>query len=76
MLGIGEARQVCVKGGGFRTTVTKIDLYLTQVLTLFKQMGGVAMAQSVNAGLFFYSTGLDCQPKDPLQCRATHWPIC
>ena len=50
MLGFGETRQVSVNDGGQGALVAEVDLDLTEVLTLFEQMGCIRVPQSVRVG--------------------------
>ena len=50
--------------------VAQIDLDLPKVLTLFEQMGGVAVAQSVDVGGLLDAAGLERQAKGALECGA------
>ena len=47
MLSLGERGQVSVEGSRDDAFVAEVDLDLTEVLALLKEMGGVGMAQSV-----------------------------
>lgn len=73
MLGLGQARQVRVNGGGYRTLVAEIDLDLAEVLALLEQMRGIGVAQGVDVGLFGDATGREGKPEGSLQGGAAHW---
>lgn len=72
MLGLAETGQVGIDGGGHRTLVTEVDLDLSKVLALLKQVGGVGMAQGVDMGVFGNAAGLEREPKGALERGATH----
>jgi len=50
---VGIGGQVSVFGGGQDGAVTEDFLYLDQVNAGFDQMGGIAVAQTVEGNLFF-----------------------
>lgn len=72
MLGLAEAGQVGVNGSGDGTLVAEVDLDLTEVLTLLKQVRGIRVAQGVDVGLLLDATGFESETKGALQGGAAH----
>lgn len=72
MLGLAQARQVCVDGGDERAFVAEVDLDLAEVLALLEQVRGVGMAQRVNMRGLFDAAGLQREPEGALQRGAAH----
>jgi len=72
MLSFAEGRQVGVDSGGDGALVPKINLDLTEVLALLKQMRRIGMTQAVNMGCLLDAAGLEGLAKGQLQGRAAH----
>jgi len=72
MLGLAEAGQVRVDGGGGRTLVAEVDLDLAEIFALFEQVGGVGMTQGVDMGLLGEGGCLQRETEGALQGAAAH----
>jgi hypothetical protein len=72
VLGFAEAGQVGVESGDHRTLVAEIDLKLTEVLTLLKEMGSITVAKCVRMGVFGDAARFQGQAKGFLQSGMGH----
>ena len=72
MLGFAEAGQVGVEGGDVGIFVAEVDLDLTEVFTLFEQVGRVRMAQRVYMRVFLDAAGFQRQAEGALEGGAAH----
>ena len=67
VLSFAEARQMRVEGGDGRIAVTEINLDLTEVLALLKEVRGVGMAKGVDVRGLLDAAGLEGQAEGALQ---------
>ena len=72
MLGLAQARQVCIDDGGSRAFMAEVDLDLAEVLALFEQMRGVTVPQRVDVRGLLDATGQQSHAKAALQRGAAH----
>ena len=61
-----------VDDGGRRAAMAEVDLELAQVFALLQQMGGIAVAQTMDMHGFFDAAGAQGLTEGPLERRAGH----
>jgi len=72
MLGLAQAGQVRINRRRNRAFVAEIDLDLAEVLPLFEQVRGVAVAQRVDMRGLFHAAGVEGEAEGALQRGAAH----
>ena len=72
VLCLAERGQMSVDGGGDRTAVTEVDLKLPEVLTLFEEVSGIGMSESVDRSSLLDAAGFEGEAKGTLQGGTAH----